>query len=224
MFMRNTIMAFVSRKGGFTLLEILIAIVILGTVLTTVYAAYTGTLRIFKETDYDDQIYSMARTTMKRLIDDVGSVCKYGDKFIFTSEYMETGNTDLMNLAFLAQSHISFAKDLTGGLAKIIYYLEKDSQEKGYVLMRKDVFYSGDENEPAEKTNGFILCKRVKSLSYKFYDGKGNEYESWDSDSGDHKDKAPSVVSISIAFLDPDNENHVYPFMTNVFIPMVTSE
>jgi len=34
------------KRNGFTLIEILIAIFILATVLTTVYAAYTGTFRI----------------------------------------------------------------------------------------------------------------------------------------------------------------------------------
>ena len=34
---------------GFTLLELLIAIFILGIVLTTIYAAYSGTLTVIKE-------------------------------------------------------------------------------------------------------------------------------------------------------------------------------
>jgi prepilin-type N-terminal cleavage/methylation domain-containing protein len=75
----------ISEKNGFTLIEILIAILILGTVLTTVYAAYTGTLRIVKDTGYEDDIYSMARVTMKRITENLESICKYDGSFKFIS-------------------------------------------------------------------------------------------------------------------------------------------
>jgi prepilin-type N-terminal cleavage/methylation domain-containing protein len=41
------------RNKGFTLIEILLAIFILGIVLSTVYVSYTGTFRIIRETEYD---------------------------------------------------------------------------------------------------------------------------------------------------------------------------
>jgi prepilin-type N-terminal cleavage/methylation domain-containing protein len=76
-------------KNGFTLVEILIAIFILTTVLTTIYAAYTGTFRIVKDTQYTDDIYSMARRAMKRMTVDLESVCSYRDSFKFATGEIE---------------------------------------------------------------------------------------------------------------------------------------
>ena len=47
---------------GFTLIEILIAVLILGIVLTTVYASYTGTFRIVQEAITNMVKYSEATT------------------------------------------------------------------------------------------------------------------------------------------------------------------
>jgi len=211
-------------KSGFTLLEILLAIFILGIVLTTVYAAYTGTMRTVTQTDYDNHVYSMARSTMKRMVEDIGSVCTFGGKFIFLSQSSELGVSDLAELTFLTNSHISFGEDTTGGLAAIMYYLEEDAKGNGYILLRKDVVYTGEESIPLEKSGGYILCKRIKSIRYTFYDTKGDDFDNWDSATDDHKDRAPLMVAVHMTFLDPEDEDNTYPFMTKMFIPMVTAE
>ena len=96
-----------SRQNGFTLIEILIAIFILAIVLSTVYASYTGTFRIVKDTEYGDDIYSMARSTMERMITDLESVCKYRDSFRFISKRNESFQREFMNLSFLSSAHLT---------------------------------------------------------------------------------------------------------------------
>src|SRR5512145_2687903 len=71
---------------GFTLMEILIAIFILGVVLTTIYSAYSGTLRVIKEIEDDSRAYKLARITLDRLNRDISSVLRLGKVFVFQSE------------------------------------------------------------------------------------------------------------------------------------------
>ena len=210
----------ISDKNGFTLIEILIAILILGTVLTTVYAAYTGTLRIVKDTGYEDDIYSMARVTMKRMTEDLESICKYDGSCKFISQKRDINDNEFTEISFLSSAHLNFTDGNSSGLAFINYFVEEDSEKEGHALIRKDVLHKGEEDEEVERSGGFILCERLQSLKYTFFDSKGEEHETWDSDSEAQKDKAPALISIHLDFTNPDDEENPYRFKTNVFIPM----
>ena len=212
------------KKNGFTLIEILIAIFILATVLTTVYAAYTGTFRIVKDTAYADNIYSMARSAMKRMTEDLESFCRCRDSFRFTSGKAKTEKGEFTELSFLSFAHLDFDDEKTSGIAVINYFIVEDDEKESCVLKRRDELYM-DKIEGAEEDSrkgGYALCNRLQSLAYKFYDSKGEEYDSWDSNSDleTQKDSAPSVVSIQMDFINPDDRDMPYRFMTKVFLPV----
>jgi general secretion pathway protein J len=206
------------KRQGFTLVEILIAIFILALVLSTIYGAYTGTLRIVRQTDREDEIYGMARSTMKRMVADIGAICRYGNKFVCVSQTSEMGDT-LTELMFLARSHVDFERGSSSSITGITFYVVEGEAKDEYVLMRNDVLHAGDGTAVFEKDNGHILAQGITSIMYTFYDKNGNEFERWDSGTDEHKDKAPAVVAIHMEFDNPDNEDTPYRFMTKVYIP-----
>lgn len=210
------------RNKGFTLAEILIAISILTIVLTTVYAAYTGTLRIVRDTEYGDDIYSMARVTLKRMTDDLESICTYKESFKFFSSENQFDNQKFTDISFLSSAHVSFDDTPSAGSARIGYLIRKGSDEDEYVLIRKDELFRGEEGEftDSARDKGYIICDHIQSVTYTFYDGKGNEYETWNSASDTTKDKAPALVSIHLNLTNPDDKDNPYRFMTTVRIPM----
>ena len=206
-------------KAGFTLLEILVAIIILSMVLTTVYAAYTGTFRIINETRHSDEVYGMARTALTRMSEDLASMCGYDGAFSFVSTTGESGEREFMNLSFLSLAHISFDNRGTSGAASISYTVTKESEDTGGILIRTDRLHSGDDESETHDSGGHILCNRLQSIIYTFYDEKGESFETWDSGSDSHKDRAPAIVSISLNFINPDNKDNPYAFVTKVYIP-----
>jgi len=210
------------RSRGFTLLEILIAISILAIVLTTVYAAYTGTLRIVRDTEYGDDIYSMARVTLKRMTDDLESICTYKESFKFISSQNQFDDQKFTDISFLSSAHVSFDDTPSAGNARIGYFIRKESDTEDYVLIRRDELFRGEEGEltDIDGDEGYIICDYVQSVTYTFYDEKGNEYETWDSGSDTTKDKAPTLVSIDLNLTNPDDKDNPYRFMTTVRIPM----
>jgi general secretion pathway protein J len=213
----------ISKKNGFTLIEILIAIFILTAVLTTVYAAYTGTFRIVRDAEYADGIYSMARSAMKRMTEDLESSCRYRDSFRFISGKAETEKGKFTELSFLSLAHLDFDDEKSPGIAVISYSIEEDGEKEGCILKRRDDLYRERDRKGEEAAGrGYILCDRLQSLTCKFYDSNGEEYDSWDSGSDleSQKDKAPSVVSIQMDFINPDNKDRPYRFMTKVFLPL----
>ena len=213
----------ISKRNGFTLIEILIAIFILATVLTTVYAAYTGTFRIVKDTRRGDNIYSMARTAMNRMTKDMESVCSRKGSFKFASGEIE--KEGFMELSFLSSAHLNFYDEKSSGIAVISYFVMEGDEKESCILKRKDELY-WDKTEGAEeevsRERGYILCEGLQSLIYNFYDSSGEEYDFWnsESDSKAQNDKLPSVVSIQMDFINPDDKDRPYRFMTKVFLPM----
>jgi general secretion pathway protein J len=207
---------------GFTLIEILIAIFILAIVLSTIYAAYTGTFRIIKASEYDSDIYTMARSTMERMIRDIGAISAYKGQIEFISKRYLLGEQEFPTLSFTSTGHIEFGNEgIPSGIATISYYVEENSEKKGYTLLRDDTLISTSDNQATAK-GGFILCERLHSLTYKFYDTAGKEYNTWDSTSVSkvQKNGGPSMVSIHLNLVNPDDQERPYKFMTKVFLPI----
>jgi prepilin-type N-terminal cleavage/methylation domain-containing protein len=207
--------------SGFTLIEILIAILILGIVLTTIYASYTGTFRIIKETEYDAEVYGIARSALDRFSRDLQSVALWNGSFTFktTSHYL--GNRAFVHLLFRSAAHVSFSEnEAPEGVAVIEYRIEEGTAKEGYALWRSDSLYRDPgKEEPA--ASGYLLGERVEDLTWLFYDEKGKEYDNWDSggDSEAQKKRAPTSVLIRLSFVNEANRERPYLFSTRVHLP-----
>jgi prepilin-type N-terminal cleavage/methylation domain-containing protein len=213
------------NRKGFTLLELLIAVFILVTVLSTIYAAYRGTFRIIKDSEDDGEIYSMARTAMDRMFKDLSAFSAAGGAIKLVSRSQEAMQGEFTGLTFVSGAHLAFSEDeRPSGLAEITYYIDEDQRRDGnYRLLRNDVFLAeaGKEEQPG---GGFVLCEQRHSLIFKFFDNAGREQESWDSDSDAEmqKNRAPAMVSIELKLENHKDKDHPYTFTTKVFLPLST--
>ena len=214
------------RAKGFTLIEILIAVFILGIVLSTVYASYTGTFRIIRATETDAELYGMARTVLGRMTRDLEAVAPWKGAFTFTARPYWLGNREFTRLTFRSTAHIAFGeKEEAAGIAVIEYGVEEGTEKEGYALSRSDSLHRDPEKEEAP-TGGFLLCDRVETLTYRFFDSVGKEYETWNNgDDEAQKKKAPAMVEIRLGLVNEKDREHPFPFMTRVRLtlsPMVT--
>ena len=203
---------------GFTLFEILIAVFILAVVVSTVYAAYSGTFRIIADSEYSDNIYSMARNTLGRMMKDLESSCGYGGSYKFFLQQVRIDDRLFPMLSFNSSAHVSFAGDGdSSGIAAISYSVEKDDEDGGYALLRKDAIIAGKEDEAED---AYVICRKIQSLAFKFYNRNGKEFNSWnsDSDADGQKNKAPSAVLIDLKLIDPARKDIPYRFFTKVKI------
>jgi prepilin-type N-terminal cleavage/methylation domain-containing protein len=208
-------------ENGFTLIEILLAIFILGIVLSTVYASYTGTFRIISETEYDAEIYGMARSALDRMARDLQSAAPWRRSFAFKTKLYTLHDREFVRLTFRAAAHVAFGEqDIPGGITVIEYGIDEDPEKNGYTLSRSDSLYRNPEKEEPSP-GGYLLCDRVETLTYLFTDEAGKEYDSWDSggENPAQKNRAPSGVLIRLSLVNPANREHPYHFMTRVRIP-----
>jgi prepilin-type N-terminal cleavage/methylation domain-containing protein len=214
------------RTGdGFTLIEILIAILILSVVLSTVYAAYTGTFRMIRISEDNRDIYTMGRMTLHRMIQDLNNMTPYRGKFEFYAKRIKSGNQTFSRLLFTSTVNLYLGGQAgPAGISTIEYVVEEDREQEGFVLMRAETVrreHEADEQKEV-KTVGFPLCNRIHSLNYKFYDLAGKDYEIWDSraNSGAQKDRTPVIIAVELNLVNPDNQDHPFKFTTKIYLPV----
>jgi general secretion pathway protein J len=210
-----------TRSKGFTLVEIMIAIFILGLVMATVYASYSGILKTSHQLEEEGKIYKMARTSMDRMIKDLSSLQASSGNFDLRAEKKTLSKHNFYALSFWSASHLTFGENEgTGRPAAISYYVQEDEGGGSFSLWRSDV--SGAKPSPGKNTDGgFIICQNVDSWSLKFYDSAGTELESWDSSSlTEQKGKVPAAIKIELALVNLNDQEKPYKFMTKVFLPV----
>ncbi len=219
------------NRHGFTLLEILIAVFIFGVVLSTIYSSYVGTFRIVNETEYQADIYSMARIALERMHEDLESVYVPQNPEPAESDEDNVGGADFVgddteidgrdadSLRFLSRAHILFSeKDQPSGTAEIEYYVKQSEEESYFVLYRSDT--PELEEPPSKGTGGLVLCEKLLSIDFTYYDADGETHDNWDSTAEAFKGKIPSMVSISLEFENKLDAETPYKFFTTVTIPM----
>jgi general secretion pathway protein J len=210
------------RSKGFTLVEIMIAILILGLVLSTVYAAYSGTMKIVRDIEYQNNLYKMARTAIDRMIKDLSSLQLSSGSFDLRAEKKTLSNREFYSLSFWSASHLAFGENEgEGSPAAISYYVQEDEGGGSFSLWRSDL--SGAKPSPQKNiSGGFVVCQNVDSWSLRFYDSTGRESESWDSSSfsSQQKGRAPVAVKIELVLVNLNDKEKPYKFMTKVFLPV----
>ena len=212
---------FQQPRSGFTLVEILMAIFILGLVMATVYVSYSGILKTSHQLEEEGNIYKMARTSMDRMIKDLSSLQTSSGAFDLRAEKRTLSKREFYSLSFWSASHLAFGENEGEGLpAAISYYIQEDEGGNSFSLWRSDL----SDSKPVKEKNisgGFLICQNIDSLNLRFYDSTGNELESWDSSSLTvQKEKAPVAVKIELALVNLNDKEKPFRFMTKVFLPV----
>lgn len=209
-------------REGFTLIEILIAIFILGLVMATVYASYTGTLKTARQLEEEGDIYKMARASMDRIIKDLSSPQISSGSFDLRTEKIKLGGREFHSIFFWSASHLAFGDSRDEGRpAAISYYVKKNDDNKSFSLWRTDV--SGSKPNGTENTEGgFVICRNIDTFRLTFYDPSGTETDSWDSSvsGGNQTGKIPAAVKIELFVVNANDPEKPYKFMTKVFLPV----
>ena len=220
------------HKKGFTLLEILIAISIFASVLSTVFISYSGTFNVLDHTESRANIYRMARIALERMQEDLESAYfnsgtekseskenPFDDSTPFIGKDAEIDGRDADTLSFISRAHIGFDEEEKGtGIAGISYYVGKNENGDGFILYRSDT--PKFEKAPEEETGGLVLCEGLFSVDFTYYDGDAKSLEKWDSTGDELKDKFPVMVEIELSFIDNSNTEIPVKFILDVSVPM----
>jgi general secretion pathway protein J len=208
---------------GFTLMEILLAFLILGIVVTTILASFNAVFSTTDTLENSGQYYEMAKNCLNRMTRDLDALFVTqpplykkrefddpSDPYRIVGGNSDVSGTGFANLRFASYAHIPLDDNKRGGIAEIVYYVQAKNDGR-LVLKRADHLYPFP---PFEENNGDpVLCQDVKSLAFKYYNDEGEVSEDWDSDSDQYGYATPTAVGIQ---LEIGTESRSYTFETTV--------
>ncbi len=216
------------NQSGFTLLEILLAVFILSIVVSTIYAAYSGTFSIVESTTKEAEVYAMARIAMERIVEDMESIYvpvsatekENGEGYYgFIATEGQVGYKTFDNLEFTSTAHLSFSEESKGDtITKIQYYVKEGDSNEVFDLCRSDQ-PDPDTGLESETISGPVLCEGLSDVEFTYYDAKGTSHDRWDSGSEEFGSKVPAMVTVSLSFLNLSDPEKPYMFTTGVAIP-----
>ena len=220
-------------KGkGFTLLEVLVSIMILATVLSTVFASYSGTFRIVSETESQAEIYHMARIALERMLEDLESVVAPQHGGLSTKEETsgfenggfalegiddDIGGKSADSLRFLSHANIGLGEQSQPrNIVEIFYSVEEDDRSGRLTLFRVERNLLADDDR--ENKRGLPLCDNLASVELRYIGLEGDEQDGWDPEEG-----IPRIVSATLGFVNPSNPETSLLFATSIALPNLTA-
>lgn len=201
-------------QEGFTLLEMLVAVVIISVILGVIYGSFAGTSRTYALLEANEDVYQTAQTLIGMLSLELRGAyfnpkASQGFMGIGSEDELDEKATD--SIYFITRSHRrSRANAKEGFLAEIGYFFDVDS-----VTDRKQLFKSIDATVDDDLQNGgtlYPLTDRVDSLKISYYDKKNDTWlEEWD---GKKMGRLPDRIQLELDILD--DKEHATHFRTTI--------
>ncbi len=193
---------------GFTLMEILIAVVIFGVLMITLFTAFnsfiSSTTAVSRTLTEDERV----RSLLELLEMDLTALYitrppRYirpetnsdGDPFRFKGTQEDISGITVSRLGFASLNHLSFGTMHHPGVARIVYYARANDEEK-IDLCRSDRLRPFDD--PGESPCDPVLIRNIQGFELSYVDAEGDEQTDWDSDSSTSGYTVPLSVKIKI--------------------------
>lgn len=215
------------QAAGFTLLEILVAVFILGVVVTTVLSSFNMVFSNAETLETTAGMFDMGRTCLNRITRDLETafilerplykppqVDSPPDLYRFQGIVDSRGGTALAKLRFTSRAHVALDGSRPDGIAEIVYYSQA-APGGGLRLKRADNLYPYPRFE--ERSIDPVLCENVKSLAFEYVDAEGTVFDAWDSESPRFNNATPVMVTVRLEIGDGNNS---YGFQTTVALPV----
>lgn len=206
-------------EKGFTLIEVLLAILIGSTVLTVLYSSFFQIMKAkdFAESELD--LYHEARVVFSKMTEDFQSAYPRGEVFnnslISTSSFFSgTKDGDNSRVTLTSLSRRPAVNSIDSDQAEISYYLEPVPQSDLFYLIR-------EENPRIGTDSGGIRYPISESLirfNLRYMTENDSEESFVDEFNSDQTGSLPKVVEVTLTMRSPRGED--VEFNTLILIPL----
>ena len=214
-------------QTGFTLLEIMLAVLILGLVVAMVTVSLSGSINAIDATIQQGDLYYRAQVAMERISEDLSSALLTSDTE-FIGEPGSDGGEQTILLSFSSLAHLLLdPENDEPGLGRISYAVQADRNHSGHLLLlRGDILRRPTKDGAGTgETEAFILADRLRSVAFTYHDYQGEERESWDTtvqegdEEAEAKRRLPAAVTCRLEFWIDAEEERTMIFQTTVLLP-----
>ena len=215
-----------NRNGGFTLLEIVIAIAILAIVFSSLYAAYSNTLETTEQVEIERDIEQAARLGLMRMADDLASV--YVQEVENESEdspyRFVGGSSDSLGqgetvVEFATSGQLDFDMIFPSlRINRVSYVLERQTEnERYYRLVRREIPFVGLGGEGYEAE--IEVADGVEQLTLTYVGEEGEVASQWDSQAPETEGLVPRLIHIRLQMAEDKSRF----FTTTVALPAISN-
>ncbi|MCL1980990.1 MAG: type II secretion system GspH family protein [Proteobacteria bacterium] len=174
------------RAKGFTLLELLLAITVLGVIMAMLGLSLTSTMRVVEATEQEEDVYFQAQTAMRRITEDLASAIS-SPQALFIGQNSSVRDRRADSLDFASQARLILNPDKQKeGIVRIRYQLMADREdERIWKLLRSETLLlpnttpAGEETSDEDAEPAFLLADSLRAVEFRYYDRDGQEFDSW---------------------------------------------
>ena len=199
------------RKGdrGFTLLEVLLAITIMGFMTALLWGSFSRTAQIKQRTEAAQDRVHAARVALMRISRELEMAYMF---FSYNQALQErrtmfigAPHADFDELRFSYFGHQRLRADAAeGDTAVVMYYTEPDPIDRRSInLIRRETRRLEQKDPKTIPGEAYILCPGVTRLKFQYYDFRNKQWkEEWNTMGADGLPYLPSHVRITLGLLD----------------------
>jgi type II secretion system protein J len=209
--------------GGFTLIEVTVAVAILAIAVAMVWGSFWGAMRTRDSLQASEARTRQVRLGLGRLVRDLQHA------YISKNQSLDTiePTTFFIGDHHLGSDQVSFSymghRALRAGVresesAVVTYFVDSDRKERSrQSLFRRETRRLGMEN-PSEKGAAFVVCEDVIKLRLEYFDRLQDEWrDEWDTKNADGQpDQLPDRVRITLTVRDEHGAE--VPYLTEAQI------
>jgi len=182
--------------GGFTLVELLIAIFIFSLVIVAVYGTYRATFYTIDISTAELDKAKRARIALKRIADDLFGLAT-GKSSYLLGENTEENGSRVDKLSFVASSYLKIAREnKERGYSMVKFFTEYDDESESFQLFRSSSLVLPGEETAENDAVSYLLCDRVKSIEFNYVDGDGTAEDEWQFDT--EEQRLPVLVYVKL--------------------------
>jgi type II secretion system protein J len=217
------------NRRGFTLLELVVAMVIFSIVVSAAYALFDASRSVTTRAEFRTQLFQSARAALQAVEEDLRGAVQgstpFDTGFIGTGGGSEKEPQD--KLEFLSVNRYTGAsydvnkiQDKVWGsdLSKVYYSIETDPKKTPHGLVRERPVELTPVNGPVPRDEDIAeVAQDVVFLHFRYYDGS-DWLPTWDST---QTLKLPKAVEVTVYVKGEwRDEEVIEPFMTRVYLPV----
>jgi general secretion pathway protein J len=221
------------RQTGFTMIEILMAIVIFAMVVTMLFSTFNGfqvtSEAVMRDVSFNDKI----RTLFKRIQLDMEQIVvlqppvyskpsfnKDPDPYRLVGDEVTLGQQMVSTLYFPSLSHADFGLDQRRGVARITYYVKPNDSDRFDLYRSDSLLPSSEANQSCYDP---LICRDISGFEVLFFDDDGMESRTWDSEDNQFKFTFPNRIKFKIT-LGEGEQAHVYESIVGLSVGRVPIE
>ena len=197
------------KRNGFTLLEVLVSVAILGFIMALVQTTTSQLLNGKERIEHRDQIVQMARVAITKLHDDIELAFLTRKQTparpltFFIGE--DHGERDALRLTTLSQRRL-YRDSRDSDQARVAYQVVPSPEDTSrFDVMRTAIPWLNDQST-VEGGKAFAVARGIRTFDVEYYDVRTEEWKKeWNTEQVDWSDKLPVAVRVSLTFPDPDS-------------------